>query len=111
MRLRATKTVMMEGGVIKSDAVRHPLEPLHPATRAGLMELREPRIRWRCGGGDREPIQGGGGRTRARTWDPLIKSQLLYQLSYAPECSGNHDVERLSSGSGGVAQPSNSLGG
>ena len=23
-----------------------------------------------------------GGRTRARTWDPLIKSQLLYQLSY-----------------------------
>ncbi len=26
----------------------------------------------------------GGGRTRARTWDPLIKSQLLYQLSYAP---------------------------
>src|SRR5258708_37973149 len=27
---------------------------------------------------------GHGGRTRARTWDPLIKSQLLYQLSYAP---------------------------
>ena len=25
-----------------------------------------------------------GGRTRARTWDPLIKNQLLYQLSYAP---------------------------
>ena len=25
-----------------------------------------------------------GGRTRARTWDPLIKRQLLYQLSYAP---------------------------
>jgi len=37
--LRATKTVMMEGGVIASDAVRHPLEPLHPATRAGLLEL------------------------------------------------------------------------
>jgi hypothetical protein len=30
---------MMEGGVIRSDAVRHPLEPLHPATRAGLLEL------------------------------------------------------------------------
>src|SRR5664279_103323 len=30
-------------------------------------------------------LQGdSGGRTRARTWDPLIKSQLLYQLSYAP---------------------------
>lgn len=37
--LRATKAVMMEGGVIGSDAVRHPLEPLHPATRAGLLEL------------------------------------------------------------------------
>ncbi len=29
-------------------------------------------------------MTGHGGRTRARTWDPLIKSQLLYQLSYAP---------------------------
>ncbi len=37
--LRACKTVMMEGGVIKSDAVRHPLAPLHPATRAELLEL------------------------------------------------------------------------
>src|SRR5436190_8594836 len=37
--LRATKAVMASGGVIKSDAVRHPLEPLHPATRAGLLEL------------------------------------------------------------------------
>ncbi len=25
-----------------------------------------------------------GGRTQARTVDPLIKSQLLYQLSYTP---------------------------
>jgi 2-keto-3-deoxy-L-arabinonate dehydratase len=37
--LRATKVVMAEGGVIASDAVRHPLEALHPATRAGLLEL------------------------------------------------------------------------
>lgn len=37
--LRATKTVMMEGGVIKSDAVRHPLEALHPGTRDGLLRL------------------------------------------------------------------------
>ena len=37
--LRATKCVMKEGGVIRSDAVRHPLEPLHPATRDGLLEL------------------------------------------------------------------------
>jgi dihydrodipicolinate synthase/N-acetylneuraminate lyase len=48
--LRATKTVMMEGGVIRSDAVRHPLEPLHPATRAGLLEhaasLQPLALRW-----------------------------------------------------------------
>ena len=37
--LRAAKTVMASGGVIRSDAVRHPLEPLHPGTRAGLLEL------------------------------------------------------------------------
>jgi dihydrodipicolinate synthase/N-acetylneuraminate lyase len=37
--LRATKTVMMEGGVIRSEAVRHPLAPLHPQTRRGLLEL------------------------------------------------------------------------
>ena len=37
--LRATKTVMMEGGVIESDAVRHPFAPLPEATKAGLMEL------------------------------------------------------------------------
>jgi len=48
--LRATKAVMKEGGVIASDAVRHPLEALHPATRAGLLELADPlqpvALRW-----------------------------------------------------------------
>jgi dihydrodipicolinate synthase/N-acetylneuraminate lyase len=48
--LRACKAVMMEGGVIKSDAVRHPLDRLHPATRAGLLELaadvRPLALRW-----------------------------------------------------------------
>ena len=37
--LRATKTVMLAGGVIKSDFVRHPLEPMHTGTRQGLLEL------------------------------------------------------------------------
>ncbi len=37
--LRATKTVMMEGGVIKSDHVRHPQMPLGADTRRELMEL------------------------------------------------------------------------
>lgn len=36
---RSCKTVMMEGGVIASDAVRHPTRPLHPDTRAQLLEL------------------------------------------------------------------------
>jgi hypothetical protein len=29
-------------------------------------------------------LEFSGGRSRTRTYDPLIKSQLLYQLSYAP---------------------------
>lgn len=37
--LRATKAVMKEGRIIASDATRHPITPLHPATRAGLLEL------------------------------------------------------------------------
>jgi 2-keto-3-deoxy-L-arabinonate dehydratase len=36
--LLACKALMKEGGVIASDAPRHPLPPLHPATRAGLIE-------------------------------------------------------------------------
>ena len=30
---------MKEGGVIRSDALRHPLPAIHPATRAGLLEV------------------------------------------------------------------------
>jgi 4-hydroxy-tetrahydrodipicolinate synthase len=37
--LLACKVLMREGGVIASDAVRHPLQPLHPSTRAGLIEI------------------------------------------------------------------------
>ena len=37
--LRATKTLMAEGKIIASDLVRHPMMPLHPGTRAGLVEL------------------------------------------------------------------------
>jgi 4-hydroxy-tetrahydrodipicolinate synthase len=37
--LRAAKTVMMEGGVIKSDHVRHPLQPLSERTRSRLLQL------------------------------------------------------------------------
>ncbi len=36
---RSCKVVMREGGVIRSEAVRHPTRPLHPEARAQLMEL------------------------------------------------------------------------
>ena len=36
--LLACKALMKEGGVIACDAPRHPLAPLHPATRAGLLD-------------------------------------------------------------------------
>jgi hypothetical protein len=36
------------------------------------------------------PQGDGGRRTRTRTVDPLIKSQLLYQLSYAPPSAGKY---------------------
>ncbi len=37
--LRATKALMYEGGIIASEATRHPIMPLPPAIRAGLIEL------------------------------------------------------------------------
>lgn len=37
--LRAAKTVMMEGGVIGSDHVRHPLKPMSARTKTRLMDL------------------------------------------------------------------------
>lgn len=39
--LRATKAVMMAGGVIKSDFVRHPFSPLPDLARQGLLELAQ----------------------------------------------------------------------
>lgn len=38
----SAKAAMVEGGVIKSDFCRHPIAPLHPDTRAGLLELIRP---------------------------------------------------------------------
>lgn len=39
--LSACKALMKEGGVIASEAVRHPQHPLHPASRAGLIEIAQ----------------------------------------------------------------------
>ena len=37
--LLAAKILMKAGGIIASDAGRHPLTPVHPQTRAGLIEI------------------------------------------------------------------------
>src|SRR4051812_24373270 len=37
--LASCKALMKEGGVIRSDAVRHPLPAMHPATREGLLKI------------------------------------------------------------------------
>ena len=37
--LAACKALMKEGGVIKHETVRLPLQPLHPVVRAGLIEI------------------------------------------------------------------------
>jgi len=37
--LLTAKVLMKEGGIIRSDAGRHPLPPVHPAARAGLLEI------------------------------------------------------------------------
>lgn len=39
---RSAKAAMVEGGVIKSDFCRHPIDPLHPEIRSGLMDLLRP---------------------------------------------------------------------
>jgi 2-keto-3-deoxy-L-arabinonate dehydratase len=37
--LASAKVLMKAGGVIRSDAVRHPLPQVHPATRDGLIKI------------------------------------------------------------------------
>ncbi len=39
---RAAKAAMVEGGVIASEFCRHPIAPLHPQTRATLIDLMRP---------------------------------------------------------------------
>jgi dihydrodipicolinate synthase/N-acetylneuraminate lyase len=39
--LLAAKALMKEGGIIGCDAPRPPLQPLHPTTRAGLVEIAQ----------------------------------------------------------------------
>jgi len=39
--LLAAKILMKEGGVIASEAARHPILPVHPVIRAGLIEVAQ----------------------------------------------------------------------
>ena len=39
---QSCKAAMVEGGVIKSDYCRHPIEPLHPAIKTRLIDLLKP---------------------------------------------------------------------
>ncbi|MFN3822379.1 MAG: dihydrodipicolinate synthase family protein [Pseudorhodobacter sp.] len=39
---RSAKAAMMAGGVIGSDFSRHPIQPLHPDTRAALLDILRP---------------------------------------------------------------------
>ena len=39
--LQGAKALMKEGGIIACEATRHPYAPLHPATRAGLIDIAQ----------------------------------------------------------------------
>ena len=59
-----------------------------------------------CGWLSHLVMERGGGRTWARTKDPLIKSQLLYQLSYAStlaykRSAGGSNLHQADAGFGG----------
>ena len=98
--VRLRSTLLVSGGTasggdgdetpcFRPEPGRGPLGfPLHPAAvlgvRRGDVDART-RNSGFWAGVFACPLGKGGGRTRTRTWDPLIKSQLLYQLSYAPE--------------------------
>jgi peptidylprolyl isomerase len=75
-----------------------------PACRSGS------RFRDRTGRGSRGLKAGNSGKisgapTRTRTWDPLIKSQLLYRLSYGrtvPRALGGDGCRNIGRGPGAV---------
>lgn len=52
--LLAAKILMKEGGVIRSDAPRHPFAPVPPESRQGSSRPRAGWIRWSCGGRTRK---------------------------------------------------------
>ena len=106
--LRATKTVMAAGGVIESDAVRHPLEALHPATRAACWNLRRNCSRSRCAG-ESEARPAGSPRTSEpdiRARKAPMKYRLLpgTQLNVSEVCLGTMTWGEQNSEAEGHAQ-------
>src|ERR1700687_3381642 len=74
-------------GMQRPDAKNPPERPLLSAETGNVENRRQDPRRngfFSIDDGFRSSGRLGGGRTRARTWDPMIKSHLLYQLSYAP---------------------------
>ena len=73
--------------------------------RSGLRVARLPAFDCREERSDRDPVDCIGERAGARTLDLLIKSQLLYQLSYAlPKgiCSAPKVARNIGMGTGAV---------
>ena len=73
---------------------------------------RQPaRLRTSCFGGQPSLASRAkvGGRTRTRTLDPLIKSQLLYQLSYAPGLPRRKTAERAWLSKGARVSPAETI--
>ena len=74
----------------ESNANRFTVCPLWPLGKSSTLELVigiEPTTCWlQVSCSTVEPHQHIGGNNRTRTCDPLINSQLLYQLSHIPIC-------------------------
>jgi hypothetical protein len=81
------------GSQARSGPARHQRDPSRSRRQRSAVDLRRHRPPLSVPSRGTRPVCSGyssassckdGGRTRARTWDPMIKSHLLYQLSYAP---------------------------
>ena len=55
------------------------------------------------------PLPGAGGGERDRTDDLMLAKHALSQLSYAPETFGDHPLQRVVVGQGGLEPPTSRL--
>ena len=79
---------MQKRGLLRGKAVSAaPADPGIVETRRD--NRRAPRYEKANPGGLAQVLQSHGGGSRIRTYDLLIKSQLLYQLSYTPDTASS----------------------